>query len=75
MSSSNVLKAVQTSATKKREILSTLIVDFNLKYLNFSAKTKKTVKMAVNPAEGASPPVFEQIFRNARFAQGTVIQN
>ena len=26
--------------------------------------------MAVNPAEGASPPVFEQIFRNARFAQG-----
>jgi hypothetical protein len=41
----------------------------------FPAKTKKTVKMAVNPAEGASPPVFEQIFRNARFAQGTVIQN
>ena len=25
--------------------------------------------MAVN-MEGASPPVFEQIFRNARFAQG-----
>jgi hypothetical protein len=25
--------------------------------------------MAVN-VEGASPPVFEQIFRNARFAQG-----
>ena len=47
-----------------------MIVDFDLKYVNFSAKTKKTVKMAVNPAEGASPPVFEQIFRNARFAQG-----
>ena len=27
------------------------------------------VKMAVK-MEGASPPVFEQIFRNARFAQG-----
>ena len=36
-----------------------------------SAKTTRIlIKMAVNPAEGASPPVFEQIFRNARFAQG-----
>jgi hypothetical protein len=26
--------------------------------------------LAPNPAAGASPPVFEQIFRNARFAQG-----
>ena len=33
-------------------------------------KKKEKKNMAVNPAEGASPPVFEQIFRNARFAQG-----
>ena len=26
--------------------------------------------MALNVEGGASPPVFEQIFRNARFAQG-----
>ena len=37
------------------------LLEFLFKY-NF-------VKMAVK-MEGASPPVFEQIFRNARFAQG-----
>ena len=26
--------------------------------------------MALSMQQGASPPVFEQIFRNARFAQG-----
>ena len=45
------------------------------KALNFNLAKSKKLKMAVNPgatamAEGASPPVFEQIFRNARFAQG-----
>ena len=45
-----------------------LLKAFNFRFNFFSAKQE--TKMAVNPAEGASPPVFEQIFRNARFAQG-----
>ena len=46
-----------------------MIVDFDLKYLNFSAKTKHTVKMAVN-VDNVPRFFLFQSFQNIRAAQG-----
>ena len=46
-----------------------LIVDFDLKYLNFSAKTKHTVKMVVN-VDNVPRFFLFQSFQNIRAAQG-----
>ena len=56
------------SCAKKRGTLSILIVDFDLKYLNFSAKTKHTVKMAVN-VDNVPRFFLFQSFQNIRAAQ------
>ena len=49
------------------------LANVNVKCFKGACSTRKLLdffyRMAFN-MEGASPPVFEQIFRNARFAQG-----